>query len=47
MVTREAGNVTFLIPADENAPVLTITGKAILGMITIRSAEATVADEEE
>ena len=34
-------------PADENAPVLTITGKAILGMITIRSAEDTVADEKE
>ena len=27
-------------PADENAPVLTITGRAVLGVITIRSAEA-------
>ena len=35
MVTNRA-----LDPEDENAPVLNITGKAICGMITIRSEEA-------
>ena len=34
------------IPANENAPVLTITGKAILGMITIHSTGVAESNEE-